>query len=279
MFGYVTVNSHMLKKPRLDEYQAYYCGVCHSLREVYGPLGRMTLTYDMTFLALLLDDTLGCKPESMHERCAPHMLRPHSFYSDANISYAADMNLLLAYYKQCDDLKDDDSIRAALAVRMLKNAKQAVCEKWQRQSADIAQSLSRLDEIEKRGLLNPDIPARCFGELMGSLFATGSPYDRQLRDFGSALGRFIYIMDACIDLKHDIRHECYNPMTAYSSADFYPMLTALMGECTRCYEALPHGERHDIIENILYAGIWTRYCVHYKIPAAESPAKGGNPDE
>jgi hypothetical protein len=35
-------------------YQAYYCGLCRTLKERYGDLGRLTLSNDMTFLLILL---------------------------------------------------------------------------------------------------------------------------------------------------------------------------------------------------------------------------------
>ena len=54
MFGYVLVNKPELKIKEFDLYRSYYCGICHSLKKGYGFTGRMTLNYDMTFLAMLL---------------------------------------------------------------------------------------------------------------------------------------------------------------------------------------------------------------------------------
>ena len=54
MFGYVGVNEKELKVKELSRYQGYYCGVCHSLKERYQAVGQLTLSYDITFLALLL---------------------------------------------------------------------------------------------------------------------------------------------------------------------------------------------------------------------------------
>lgn len=49
MFGYVTVQKGELKVKDYYTYKAYYCGLCKVLKEKYGFLGQMTLTYDMTF--------------------------------------------------------------------------------------------------------------------------------------------------------------------------------------------------------------------------------------
>ena len=58
MFGYVTVNKPEIKFKDFDVYRSFYCGLCRELRERYGILGQISLTYDMTFVVLLLD----CQP-------------------------------------------------------------------------------------------------------------------------------------------------------------------------------------------------------------------------
>ena len=54
MFGYVTICEPELKMKDLRKYKAYYCGLCRKLKEDYGTMGQMTLTYDMTFVVILL---------------------------------------------------------------------------------------------------------------------------------------------------------------------------------------------------------------------------------
>ena len=75
MFGYITVNKDELKIKEWNRYRAYYCGLCHELKEIGGQRARMTLSYDMTFLSMLLDDLYDCKKEEGMSRCAIHPIR------------------------------------------------------------------------------------------------------------------------------------------------------------------------------------------------------------
>ena len=77
MFGYIIVNKQELKFREFDVYQSYYCGLCQSLKERFGRRGQLTLSYDMTFVALLLSalydepvESSTCK--SISEACRTH---------------------------------------------------------------------------------------------------------------------------------------------------------------------------------------------------------------
>ena len=55
MFGYLVAAPELMTEPQLGRYRAAYCGLCRSLRARHGQISGLTLTYDMTFLVLLLD--------------------------------------------------------------------------------------------------------------------------------------------------------------------------------------------------------------------------------
>ena len=54
MYGYVVINQPELKFKEYDIYRSYYCGLCHVLKEKYSLKGQMSISYDMTFLVMLL---------------------------------------------------------------------------------------------------------------------------------------------------------------------------------------------------------------------------------
>lgn len=71
MFGYIIVNKPEMKFREFDVYRSYYCGLCKSLKERYGVRGQMTLSYDMTFLSLLLSSLYDRKLSRAIENVSP----------------------------------------------------------------------------------------------------------------------------------------------------------------------------------------------------------------
>ena len=111
MFGYVTVNKPELKIKEYNRYKAYYCGLCKTLKKQYGFLGQVTLTYDCTFLIILLSSLYEVKTDHNVERCIAHPTTKHDLLINDISEYAADMNLALTYHKFVDDYVDDRSIK------------------------------------------------------------------------------------------------------------------------------------------------------------------------
>lgn len=107
--------------------------------------------------------------------------------------------------------------------------------------------------------------ADAFGALMGALFACREDrWADGLQRMGAALGRFIYMMDAYLDLPEDERRGRPNPLAPLRAAPEYEaqckaLFTLHLGECALEFEKLPLVEDADILRNILYSGVWTRY--------------------
>ena len=93
MFGYVMPRMEDLSQEERERYHAAYCGVCRALGERCGQRCRVALTYDMTFLALLLGSLYEPDERQGSRRCAPHPVRPHAYLGSDCIDYAADMTV------------------------------------------------------------------------------------------------------------------------------------------------------------------------------------------
>jgi len=260
MFGYVVANMDKLTEEEKQQYRSCYCGLCKALGNRHGTVSRLTLTYDMAFLVLLLSALYEKDTISSKERCIIHPLKPHAYWQNKITGYAADMNVSLTYYKFLDDWIDDRNIFSLCEAKVFEEENKQIAARYPQQCNAIRECIDDLSFIEQSGELNPDIPSNCFGKLMGELFVIEEDqYSEDLRAFGRSLGKFIYIMDACMDLKADIKKERYNPMTMTASENFSTVLNLLMADCTAKYEKLPITRDKKLIENILYSGVWTKY--------------------
>lgn len=260
MFGYVIANPKELSEEEKRTYRAAYCGVCHALRERNGITGRFTLAYESAFLALVLMSVYDCEPEIRASRCFVHPAKPHDAMYGELIGYAADMNLLLTYFKLLDDRDDDHNLAAGAASRLFSARTDEIRAKYPKQAGVIEASLDALRDLENTDEMNPDLPANCFGRLMGAVF---TPYEdnhaEALFSFGAALGRFLYILDAADDLKSDLRRKRYNPLTMSDPRMFNDILMQMMNDVVSRAEALNIGRYRQIIENVLYSGVWMKY--------------------
>ena len=261
MFGYVSANLKELPDGEKQRYNAVYCGVCRRIRQRSGQTARLTLSYDMTFLALLLMSLYEPEEESGPNACSLHPIRKKPWIDNAFVQYSADMNVALAYYNCRDDWQDDRSVTAKLMADKLGQSYPALALAYPRQCAAIENCIQQLSQLEQDNCPNPDEPANCFGRLMAELLVYEEDlWAPTLREMGMALGRFIYLADAAQDYQKDKRKKKYNPYLAAGLEDrqlWEECLVLAMGRCTEYFEKLPLVQDKSILDNILYSGVWT----------------------
>ena len=264
MFGFVMADAKELTAQQQTRYGQVYCGICRQIRNRSSQSARLALSYDMAFLALLHMSLYEPEEICGTRACILHPIKPRPWVDNAYIQYAADMNVALAYYKALDDWQDDRKLTAKLAVSFLKKHCPKIAETYPRQCEAIAQCIARLRQLETEGCDNPDLPAGCFGQLMGELMVCQEDmWAPALRQMGNALGRFIYLADAAIDYRSDLRKKRYNPFIAMGTGEdwqrWQEYLVMSMARCTKYYESLPLVQDKDILDNILYSGVWLQY--------------------
>lgn len=265
MFGYVVVHKDELKIKDFSRYGSYYCGVCRSLRDNYGISGQMTLTYDMTFIAVLLSGLYEDDTPAVMKHCVAHHIKKHPEIRNEYTDYAAAMNVMLSYYKLKDNWEDDKSVKSNLAAGMLKKAYKKAKKSYPDKAGIIERYIKEQHQMEDNNKTDIDTVSGCTGRMLGSLFTMkDDEWKSNLYDMGFYLGKFIYIMDAFDDVEKDIKHNNFNPLKDRAgSADFNEyckrILNIVAAESAKYFERLPIIQNIDILRNIMYAGIWSRY--------------------
>lgn len=273
MLGYVTADKPELKMREYEVYSGYYCGVCKSIGRRYGQLPRMVLSYDAAFLALLLAGLSGEADEPAREHCLVHPIKKKTIVSNEAIDYAADVMLILAWYKLLDDANDEGKLYARTAIatlkgiyRKLESARPELCRK-------VAQHLSDLTELEKSKCTSLDQAAEEFAKIMEAILEEG-PVPENFREteamkrIGYHLGKWIYLMDAIDDIEENIESGAYNPLLY--RFDYQPgeedfrgrimdtcrfNLFHYLGEIANAVDLLPLKKNKGVIENIIYKGL------------------------
>lgn len=262
MYGYIECNRTKLTKEELGRYQSVYCGLCRNLKNRYGQLERFSLTYDMTFLVLFLSSLYEPEETEGAFRCCVHPVKAKKGTENKYTDYAADMTIVLAYFKCLDDWKDEKKRVKRWYGTILEKDYQVVAEKYPRQCKAAAQSLEELDEIERRKLPEPDAAVNCSGKLLAELFACEEDFwSGSLRSFGYELGRFIYLMDAVMDYEKDVKKNNYNPLMYMDRRReaIEPILKMPLGNAMEIFEGLPLVQDAPLLRNILYGGVWQQY--------------------
>ena len=200
MFGYVVINKPELKFKEFDVYKSFYCGLCYSLRSRYGFVGQFTLSYDMTFLVMLLTSLYEPNVAHSEHKCIRHPLKAQPMSSSIYSDYVADMNILLSYYKAMDDWNDDRSVLKLAFAKLLKTKHPDDGFDYNKKAEVISSLLTELGTREKENETNIDVMAGLFGRIMSVLFV---PKDDQWAASLSALvfslaNLFIFLMPMMI---------------------------------------------------------------------------------
>ena len=263
MFGYIMADEKQLSPEEVARYRKVYCGVCHSLKEQNGQLCRMTLTYDMTFLALLLNSLYEPLEHEDSARCGAHPTKPQPFATSECTEYAADATVLLAYHKLMDDWHDDRKVSRRAMAQALSSAYRAASARRPAVAQAIELGMADIRAIEQRGDESLDVAANRFGVILGRVFAYREDFwAGELRRMGAWLGKFVYLMDAVMDYDEDLESGSYNPLVAAGAVpdDVSEGLRSIAAQAAQSFERLPLEQDIHILRNVVYAGLWGQYC-------------------
>ena len=267
MFGYIVANRETLSKARQARLKAIYCGLCSVLKTRHGLIGSATLSFDLTFLAMLQNALYEPGEHPGKERCIAHPAQKHDYVVSPVMEYIADMNLALAYHKCRDDWTDDCNPVSASESILLCRAYHSVEKIYPAQCEAIESWLREIHTLESKKIMQIDLPVNATGRLLGFLFIhpEEKAWADELRTIGDGLGRFVYFMDAYEDLPGDLKKHRYNPLEPLKDREDYEALcqsamTMMIADATEAFERLPIVLDADILRNVLYSGVWSKFA-------------------
>lgn len=217
MFGYVLPRKGELKVREFEAYQALYCGLCHSLGRRYGFLSRFLLSYDFTFLAMVLapQDAVVATEK---RRCIACPLRGKKACKQSDsLDVAADETVILTVWKLRDNVADSRGLKHVGAKLLLFLFRRAYKKAAARQMAfdrETGQLLAQLARLEAEQSPSLDRTADTFARILQAAApATSLPErDRAVGELLYHVGRWIYLVDAWDDLAQDEKDGSYNPL-------------------------------------------------------------------
>ncbi len=280
MLGYVKPDKPDLKIKEFEIYSGYYCGICKSIAKRYGQFPRLALNYDSVFLAILI---AAIDPVMEHieiDRCIVHPAKKRTIiYDNSAIDYAADILLLLAYYKLKDDYQDDRSLKAALGAALMRGTFRKLTETAPEKCAYVKDQLSELTRLEGEKCPSIDRSAEPFAKLMEEVFdypgwnreENGGELSQIFRRIGYHLGKWIYLIDAYDDIEENLKKNSFNPLIIQFEYDpktettdgfkerirerVETNLVLYLAEIAKSCSHLKFEKNQGLIENILYFGL------------------------
>lgn len=269
MFGYVRPFMDKLTEEDQKRFQSVYCGLCYELGSRYGVFARFILNYDFTFLAMLLaDEEVKCTDF----RCPCKWLQKHQRIESCKaLEIAADMSIILSYWKVQDEIQDSGFARRQ-GCKILRLISTAAYHKAAQKHPDFTDSvkknLTALRRLEEEKSTSIDRTADTFASLLAAAaeeFATEESrcIHRQLLYH---LGRWIYLIDALDDLQVDVEEHKYNPLiyrygleNGLLNEDNRQKLVATLDHSVNLVSSAfalgEYGPWKGVLENIIYYGL------------------------
>lgn len=214
MVGYVKIFKPELKVKEYEAYRGIYCTLCKTLGKEYGVLSRMLLSYDLTFLSVILLSAEKSAPSFCAGRC-PFNITKKCNYCNSSFgvfSYTAAVTVLMFYYKIKDEISDGSFIKKSLAylfypyARYLRNKAR---KKYGQLDDHISSSMEKQALCEKENTSDIDLAAHNSADALGRIFTYFKNNDVLYR-FGYLIGRWVYLTDAADDLQDDIKYNTFN---------------------------------------------------------------------
>lgn len=220
MFGYIRPQKSELLVREFEQYKGIYCALCKQLGKSYGVAARLTLSYDCTFLAMLML-ALSKECSSFHTgKCVVNPLKKCTYCSDGqqNFEFSSALSVILTYHKVKDDIADSKlggKIRSGMVLPFVAHAYKKAANNFPRLAQIAAAAMKMQNEAEHCEKPSIDFCADPTAQMLSQIFeliAGDNEHNKRiLAQLGYYLGRWVYLIDAADDLEKDVKSNSFNP--------------------------------------------------------------------
>lgn len=279
MFGYIRIYKPQLRICEYEAYRAVYCTLCREMGKRYGPLSRMVLNYDYTFVTLLYMALNGQSPEYKKGRCVFNPLKKCGFCTCEKNGFAlTSAATVMMFYQKINDNIADSGFFGKIGWRLMKLFAAPMRRKARKDYPDIdaatAEYIDRQRAAESLADPTLDEVSQPTAELISYLagFLTTDETDKKiLADFGYYLGRWIYMIDAMDDIEKDLKKKNFNPFVRKfgltredikNDTEKLEQARLFANECLNmsisraisAYNLLSFGEYSPLLDNVIFLG-------------------------
>ena len=268
MFGYVRTDTPYLFVKDMELYRAMYCGVCKGIGASCGALARIGLSYDVTFLSVLLHNILGLDVKIEKQHCLTHCIRVKQMAEvDELTKRLGALNTELVYYKYTDDIADGDKGRGKRL--WFKSGHRRVVKNYPEIAKIVRENMSRQAEVEKRKTESLDIAADATANMLAEIsdYLLEEKKTQETRTLFYMLGKWIYLIDALDDFDKDKKKGAYNPFVLSFDAgckrellekhgkEVSFVFQTIFSEIQENLRKIPMGFNRDLVDNVLLRGL------------------------
>ncbi len=274
MFGYITPDKPELKMKEYELFRGYYCGVCKSMGRSFGPLSRLALNYEAVFLGLLMAALNKEKPDLHREVCIANPFKKKWIIkNNPYVDFAADINVILTYYKLIDNWQDEKSIPSYMGKLFFSRGYRKARTKNPKADEIIRSSLAEQSKLEEAKCSSIDAAAEPTAVMIREILLLACENQqegvkRAMGWLGYNIGKWIYTIDAYDDMEKDSKTKSYNPLLLQYGYQGQPMeefkelvrpdmeqsLIYTLSQAAGAIELLDLNHK-GIIENVVYLGM------------------------
>ena len=213
MFGYTFPIEPMMTNEEQSAYRAYYCETCHQLRDGYGVMSTVIVSYEMTFANIILNSVLKGGVIDKEPKAGKLCVFRHSDNHTELLRRLAAYTVLVANNGLIDDKLDGPSVKSNLGLLWLNRSIERAKRDFPGYDELIMKGYGILREKEQAGCDDPVEMGKASAASMIWVLRemVEEEWTSDLEQLFENMGVWVYVLDAIEDLDDDFKDHQYNP--------------------------------------------------------------------